>query len=102
VIDSATAVAVSGTLPKARVAMPPHTENGRWALAAGVRTRYAGKTAGRDAVLAKSTYVSLLGVEGASAEAERLVEQAVARLQHTGLASEPLADLAGFIITRTH
>jgi geranylgeranyl pyrophosphate synthase len=60
-----------------------------------------GKTAGRDAILAKSTYVSLLGVEGASAEAERLVEQAVARLQHTGLAAEPLADLAGFIITRT-
>jgi farnesyl diphosphate synthase/geranylgeranyl diphosphate synthase type II len=60
-----------------------------------------GKTAGRDAILAKSTYVSLLGVEGASAEAERLVEQAVARLQHTGLASGPLADLAGFIITRT-
>jgi len=60
-----------------------------------------GKTAGRDALLAKSTYVSVLGVEEARAEAGRLVEQAVARLQHTGLAAEPLSDLAGFIITRT-
>ena len=60
-----------------------------------------GKTAGRDALLAKSTYVSVLGVKEARAEAGRLVEQAVARLQHTGLAAEPLSDLAGFIITRT-
>ncbi len=60
-----------------------------------------GKTAGRDALLSKSTYVSLLGVEGARAEAERLVAQAVARLQHSGLAVDTLSDLAGFIITRT-
>lgn len=60
-----------------------------------------GKTAGRDALLSKSTYVSLLGVEGARAEAERLVAQAVARLQHSGLVVDTLSDLAGFIITRT-
>jgi geranylgeranyl pyrophosphate synthase len=60
-----------------------------------------GKTAGRDALLAKSTYVSLLGVEGARAEAERLVAQAIARLQHSDLEVEPLSSLAGFIITRT-
>ena len=60
-----------------------------------------GKTAGRDALLAKSTYVSLLGVEGARAEAERLVALAIARLQHSGLQAETLSDLAGFIITRT-
>ena len=34
-----------------------------------------GKTAGRDAALAKSTYVGLLGVEGARAEAERLAAE---------------------------
>ena len=61
-----------------------------------------GKTAGRDALLAKSTYVSLLGVEGARAEAERLVALAIARLQHSDLEAEPLSDLAGFIITRTN
>lgn len=61
-----------------------------------------GKTAGRDAMMAKSTYVSLLGVEGARAEAERLVALAIAQLQHSELASEPLADLASYIITRTN
>ena len=39
-----------------------------------------GKTAGRDAELAKSTYVSLLGVEAARAEAERLARRAVGHL----------------------
>ncbi|HKP29273.1 MAG TPA: farnesyl diphosphate synthase [Gemmatimonadales bacterium] len=60
-----------------------------------------GKTAGRDALLAKSTYVSLLGVEGARVEASRLVALAIARLQHSGLETEPLSELAGFIITRS-
>lgn len=60
-----------------------------------------GKTAGRDALLSKSTYVSLLGVEAARAEAERLVARAVGRLQHTRLADGPLSELAAFIITRT-
>ena len=36
-----------------------------------------GKTAGRDAALAKSTFVSLLGVGAARAEAERLAARAV-------------------------
>jgi geranylgeranyl pyrophosphate synthase len=61
-----------------------------------------GKTAGRDALLAKSTYVSLLGVEGARAEAERLVALAIARLQHSELQAETLSDLASYIITRTN
>ena len=61
-----------------------------------------GKTAGRDAELAKSTYVSLLGVEGARAEAERLVALAIARLQHSELQAETLSDLASYIITRTN
>jgi farnesyl diphosphate synthase/geranylgeranyl diphosphate synthase type II len=61
-----------------------------------------GKTAGRDALLAKSTYVSLLGVEGARAEAERLVALAIARLQQSGLEPKTLADLASYIITRTN
>jgi hypothetical protein len=57
-----------------------------------------GKTAGRDALLAKSTYVSLLGVEGARAEAERLVALAIARLQHSGLQAETLSDLAALLL----
>jgi farnesyl diphosphate synthase len=60
-----------------------------------------GKTAGRDAALAKSTFVSLLGVEGARREAEHHAEAAVAALAGTGLATETLAALAGYIIYRS-
>jgi geranylgeranyl pyrophosphate synthase len=59
-----------------------------------------GKTAGRDATLAKATYVSLLGIEGARAEADRHADRALAALRSGGLASEPLASLAGYIVRR--
>lgn len=59
-----------------------------------------GKTAGRDAALAKSTYVSVLGVEGARQEAHRHAEAAVRHLQGQGLASGTLAALAAYIIHR--
>jgi geranylgeranyl pyrophosphate synthase len=59
-----------------------------------------GKTAGRDAELAKSTYVGLLGVEGALREAERLARRAVAHLEAAGVASGALGALAGYIVTR--
>ncbi|HEX7336654.1 MAG TPA: polyprenyl synthetase family protein [Gemmatimonadales bacterium] len=60
-----------------------------------------GKTAGRDAQLAKSTYVVLLGIEGARAEAERLAQSAVAHLDGAGVPSGALAALAGYIVSRT-
>ena len=59
-----------------------------------------GKTAGRDAALAKSTFVTLLGVGGARAEAERLAAQAVDRLRAGGLVSPTLVGLAHYIVTR--
>jgi len=59
-----------------------------------------GKTAGRDATLAKATYVSLLGVDGTRAEADRHAERALAALRGGGVASEPLASLAGYIVRR--
>jgi geranylgeranyl pyrophosphate synthase len=61
-----------------------------------------GKTAGRDAELAKSTYVRLLGVDGARAEAERLAEKAVGALGPVGLRSPALEALAGYIVRRTN
>jgi geranylgeranyl pyrophosphate synthase len=61
-----------------------------------------GKTAGRDRELAKSTYVSVLGVDGAKREAERHARQAVARLDAAGVPSEPLAALARYIVTRSN
>jgi len=59
-----------------------------------------GKTAGRDAALAKSTFVTLLGVGAARAEAERLAARAVDRLRHAGLVSPTLVELAHYIVTR--
>jgi len=59
-----------------------------------------GKTAGRDAALAKSTYVAELGVDGARREAEALMERAVAHLDGSGLAAAPLRALAHYIVAR--
>jgi geranylgeranyl pyrophosphate synthase len=59
-----------------------------------------GKTAGRDAQLAKSTYVSVMGVGAARAEAERLAHRAVGHLEAAGVASGALGALAGYIATR--
>ena len=60
-----------------------------------------GKPAGRDAELFKSTYVGLLGIEGARAEAHRLAGSAVDHLQRAGVPSNALAALAGYIVQRT-
>src|SRR5512134_1612148 len=60
-----------------------------------------GKTAGRDAALAKSTYVSLMGVEAARDEAHRLARRAVAHLEAAGVAGGALGGLAEYIVTRS-
>lgn len=59
-----------------------------------------GKTAGKDAARAKATFVTLLGVGAARAEAERLAVKAVAHLRDAGLASPMLVELANYIVTR--
>jgi geranylgeranyl diphosphate synthase type II len=59
-----------------------------------------GKPAGRDAALAKSTYVRLLGVDGARAEAQRLVRRATARLRDAGLPTESLDAMGKYIVAR--
>jgi geranylgeranyl pyrophosphate synthase len=59
-----------------------------------------GKTAGKDAQLAKATFVSVLGVDGARAEAARLSAQAVAQLSAAGISSSVLEDLARYIVSR--
>jgi geranylgeranyl diphosphate synthase, type II len=60
-----------------------------------------GKPAGRDAELAKSTYVALLGIEAARAEAHRLAQRAVAHLERANVPSDALAAMAGYIVNRT-
>jgi geranylgeranyl pyrophosphate synthase len=60
-----------------------------------------GKTAGRDAALAKSTYVGVLGVEGAREEAARLARRAIEQLDGAGIPSTALGPLAGYIASRS-
>jgi farnesyl diphosphate synthase/geranylgeranyl diphosphate synthase type II len=59
-----------------------------------------GKAVGRDAARAKATFVTLLGVAGARAEAERRAARAVDALREAGLASATLTALARYIVTR--
>jgi geranylgeranyl pyrophosphate synthase len=60
-----------------------------------------GKTAGRDEALAKSTYVGVLGVEGARREAEQLATRALQALADGGVSTGALGSLAHYIVTRS-
>ena len=59
-----------------------------------------GKAVGKDAGRGKITFVSELGEAGARAEAERLVDEAVAALDPYGEKAQTLRDLARFVIDR--
>jgi farnesyl diphosphate synthase len=60
-----------------------------------------GKTAGKDAAADKPTYVSLLGLDGARAEARRLLGEALAALGQSGLAdTAALHALARMVVER--
>ena len=62
-----------------------------------------GKTAGKDAACSKPTYVSLLGLDGARAEAQALLREAQQALRGCGLAdTRALAALAEMVVHRTH
>lgn len=69
-------------------------------LDATATTEELGKTAGRDATLAKATYVSVLGQDGARREALRHAEAARAALEAGGVRSATLLTLAGYIVKR--
>jgi farnesyl diphosphate synthase/geranylgeranyl diphosphate synthase type II len=59
-----------------------------------------GKTAGRDALLRKSTYPALLGVDGAAARARSLVDDACAALAMAGVDAPMLVHLARYVVQR--
>jgi geranylgeranyl pyrophosphate synthase len=69
-------------------------------LDATEKTETIGKTAGRDAVLGKSTYVSLLGVGQARSRAEELVREGTMALSERGLLTAKLLEVANFILAR--
>jgi geranylgeranyl pyrophosphate synthase len=60
-----------------------------------------GKTAGKDAEVAKSTYVGLLGVTAAGAAAHAHAARARAALDGAGLGGGALASLARYIVDRS-
>jgi len=59
-----------------------------------------GKPVGADAVAGKATFVSILGVKRARAQAELLIRQAVAHLDLFEQRAELLREAARFVITR--
>lgn len=65
-------------------------------------TAALGKQAGADASHHKPTYPSILGVEEARRRARDMHNQALQALDIFGSAAEPLAWLAGYIVTRSH
>jgi geranylgeranyl diphosphate synthase type II len=64
-------------------------------------TTAMGKTPGRDAVLRKSTYPALLGVDGARRRAEALIEDGLQGLAEHKLLTQELSQVANFMVTRT-
>ena len=60
----------------------------------------AGKPVGADAAAGKATFVSILGAERARAQAELLVNQAVAHLDLFGQRAELLRQAARFVVDR--
>ena len=63
-------------------------------------TATLGKTQGKDGEANKPTYVKLMGLEGAKAEAGQLLEAALAALEDFGESADHLRDLARYIVER--
>jgi len=59
-----------------------------------------GKTPGKDAVQGKPTFVTVLGLDAAKAEAGRLREAANAALEPFGGAAQRLRELSDWIVLR--
>ena len=65
-------------------------------------TEELGKTQGSDSANQKSTYVSILGMDTAQAETDRLYQQSLESLNLFGDRAEPLRALAEFIVHRNY
>ena len=61
-----------------------------------------GKTKGKDEVANKPTYVKLLGLDGAKAEAQRLLQAALDALADFGESADNLREMARYIVERDH
>lgn len=63
-------------------------------------TEALGKPAGQDESNAKATFVKLLGLQGAQAEAARITERAIAHLDGFGPRADVLREAARFVLVR--
>ncbi len=61
-----------------------------------------GKISGADQIMNKSTYVSILGLDAARAEAGRLSEKAIQAIQGPGESRAFLEQLVNFVVTRSY
>jgi geranylgeranyl pyrophosphate synthase len=61
-----------------------------------------GKTQGKDGDANKPTYVKLMGLDGAKAEARRLLQDALNALDSFDASADHLRDLARYIVERDH
>ncbi len=61
-----------------------------------------GKATGKDANAGKATFVSLLGVERARAQARMLIDQAIAHLAPFGPQADLLRGIARYVVARDH
>ena len=59
-----------------------------------------GKTAGKDVASGKSTYPALLGLEGARARADALIEEGCEALRAVGLLTPELESIARYTVAR--
>ncbi|MEL6479863.1 MAG: polyprenyl synthetase family protein [Pseudomonadota bacterium] len=59
-----------------------------------------GKRVGKDAAAGKATFVDILGVDGAKARAQALIEEAAAELAPFGARAGLLVDAAAFVVNR--
>jgi farnesyl diphosphate synthase len=71
-------------------------------LDAETDTATLGKTAGKDAVQGKATYLTLMSAKEARAYARELIDDALAAIAIFGAAGARLADIARFIIERRY
>ena len=61
-----------------------------------------GKAAGKDDAAGKATFVGLLGIDGARAQARALSKQAIGHLANFGREADLLRDIAAYAVDRDH
>ena len=59
-----------------------------------------GKRIGKDGAQGKATFVSLMGIDGARDQAQRLADQAIEHLEIFEEKADPLRDMAHFVVNR--